>query len=225
MARSLLEKSKGIFLQQIQLKLQQKTAVCIKALKLVVNVTSSCADFAWDQTMLLLNIHHVGILKNLVFYVMERMQLEGLRLSIMHHILQIIYELVWNRWFKMVLTPQWYGINSFLMWSINLVNCSTQGTLMTRQDILNMYNDLKRKEYVKDQSDPTSVDCWYNQYSDKFFFYQQQDVVKNVPFIIGIQTSWMHSMMVKYSHNNVISMDSTFSTNKYGVSTYLVNLV
>ena len=96
---------------------------------------------------------------------------------------------------------------------------------MTRQDILNMYNDLKRKEYVKDQSDPTSVDCWYNQYSEKFFFYKQQDVVQYVPFIIGIQTSWMCSMMVKYSHNNVISMDSTFSTNKYGMITYLLNLV
>ena len=127
------------------------------------------------------------------------------------------------------------GFNATMIWdkfisdvehqSGQLFTGTTQDTLMTRQDILNMYNDLKRKEYVKDESNPTSVDCWYNQYSDKFFFYQQQDVVQNVPFIIGIQTSWMRSMMVKYSHNNVISMDSTFSTNIYGVSTYLVNLV
>ena len=126
------------------------------------------------------------------------------------------------------------GFNTTMIWdkfisdvehqSGQLFTGTTRDTLMTRQDILNMYNDLKRQEYVKDQSDPTSVDCWYNQYLDKFFFYQQ-DVVLNVPFIIGIQTSWMRSMMVKYSHNIVISMDSTFSTNKYGVSTYLVNLV
>ena len=127
------------------------------------------------------------------------------------------------------------GFNATMIWdtfiydvehqSGRLFTGETRDTLMTRQDMLNMYNDLKRQEYVKDQSDPTSVDFWYNQYSDKFFFYQQQDVVQNVPFIIGIQTSWMCSMMVKYSHNNVISMDSTFSTNKYGVSTCLVNLV
>ena len=86
--------------------------------------------------------------------------------------------------------------------------------LATRQDILNMYNDIKRQEYVKDQSDPTSVDCWYNQILDNFFFYQKHDVMQNIPFIIGIQTSWMRSMMLKYSHNNVISMDSTLSMNK-----------
>ena len=63
--------------------------------------------------------------------------------------------------------------------------------LETRQDILNMYNDIKRQEYVKDQSDPTSVDCWYNQFLDKLFFYQQQDVMQNIPTILGIQTSWM----------------------------------
>ena len=99
------------------------------------------------------------------------------------------------------------GFNATMIWdkfisdvehqSGQLFTGTSRDTLMTRQDILNMYNDLKRQEYVKDQSDPTSVDCWYNQYSDKFFFYQQQDVVKNVPFIIGIQTSWMSSMMVK----------------------------
>ena len=97
----------------------------------------------------------------------------------------------------------------------------TRDALMTRQDILNIYNDIKRLEYVKDESDPTSVECWYNDSPESFFFYQKQDVIQNIPFIIGIQTKWMCSMMIKHSHNNVISMDSTFSTNKYGVSTYL----
>ena len=54
----------------------------------------------------------------------------------------------------------------------------------------------------------------------KLFFYQKQDVVQTIPFIIGIQTSWMHLMKVKHSHNNVMSIDSTFSTNKYGVSSH-----
>ena len=96
---------------------------------------------------------------------------------------------------------------------------------MTRQDILNIYNDMKRQEYVKDQCDPKSVECWYNECPENFFFYQKQDVVQDIPFIIGIQTKWMRSMMVKHSHNNVISMDSTFSTNKYGVSSYLSQIL
>lgn len=45
----------------------------------------------------------------------------------------------------------------------------TRDALMTRQDILNMYNDQKRQEYVKDQSDPTCVECWFNECLDKFF--------------------------------------------------------
>lgn len=93
----------------------------------------------------------------------------------------------------------------------------TQDTLMTRQDILNIYHNIRRKEYVKDDRDPVSVDCWYNQFPDKFFYYQKQDIVQGIPFIIGIQTGWMRSMMVRHSHNDIISMDSTFSTNMYGV--------
>ena len=62
----------------------------------------------------------------------------------------------------------------------------TRDALMTRQDILNIYNDIKRLEYVKDESDPTSVECWYNNSPESFFFYQKQDVIQNIPFIIGI---------------------------------------
>ena len=93
-------------------------------------------------------------------------------------------------------------------------------SFMTRKDVSNMYNNIKKREYVKHESDPMSVDCWVSECPESFFFYQQQDVVRNIPFIIGIQTKWMLSMMVKYSHNNMLSMDSTFSTNKYGVNIF-----
>ncbi|GLJ32386.1 hypothetical protein SUGI_0651760 [Cryptomeria japonica] len=33
---------------------------------------------------------------------------------------------------------------------------------------------------------------------------------------MGIQTSWMLDMIVRFSHDSIISMDSTFATNKYG---------
>ena len=98
----------------------------------------------------------------------------------------------------------------------------TRDTLMMRKDISNIYHNIRKKEYMKDESDPTSVDYWYNQFPDSFFFYQKQNIVQNIPFIIGIQTHWMGSMMVRYSHNNAMSMDSTFSTNIYGVR--MINL-
>ncbi|GLJ24768.1 hypothetical protein SUGI_0473460 [Cryptomeria japonica] len=40
------------------------------------------------------------------------------------------------------------------------------------------------------------------------------------PFIMGIQTSWMLDMIVRFSHDSIISMDSTFATNKYGYQLY-----
>lgn len=96
-----------------------------------------------------------------------------------------------------------------------------RNTCMTRKGISNIYNDTIRLEYVKDESDPKRVECRYKEQRESFFFYQKQNIVENIPFTIGIQTKWMCSMMLKYSHNNIISMDPTFSTNKYGVSTYL----
>ncbi|GLJ31991.1 hypothetical protein SUGI_0644170 [Cryptomeria japonica] len=32
---------------------------------------------------------------------------------------------------------------------------------------------------------------------------------------MGIQTSWMLDMMARFLHDSIISMDSTFATNKY----------
>ena len=46
--------------------------------------------------------------------------------------------------------------------------------------------------------------------------------MEDVSFVIGIQTTWMREMKVTNSHNSLIVMDSTFSTNKYGVSKTLI---
>ncbi|GLJ36796.1 hypothetical protein SUGI_0742210 [Cryptomeria japonica] len=37
---------------------------------------------------------------------------------------------------------------------------------------------------------------------------------------MGIQTSWMLDMMVQFSHDSIISMYLTFTTNKYGYQLY-----
>eukprot|EP01018_Ginkgo_biloba_P041026 Gb_33026 [translate_table: standard] len=64
-----------------------------------------------------------------------------------------------------------------------------------------------------------STDLWVRQECQSIFFYQKL-VDDHTSFIIGLQTPWMHKMMVKFSHNSLIAMDSTFSTNKYGYQLY-----
>ena len=46
----------------------------------------------------------------------------------------------------------------------------SRDALMTRKDILNIYNDMKRIEYVKDECNPRSAECWYNECPRNFFF-------------------------------------------------------
>ena len=60
----------------------------------------------------------------------------------------------------------------------------------------------------------------YQQDPNSLFFYQIPHG-DEISFIIGIQIDWMLHNIVKYAHNNIIAMDSTFITNKYGVSIHL----
>ena len=88
---------------------------------------------------------------------------------------------------------------------------------LSRKDIVNIYNRLSKGNYQLHQKDELSVNLWYQKHREDFFFYQKPNGA-DVPFIMGIQTKWMLEKMVNLSHNSLIAMDSTFSTNKYGVS-------
>jgi len=88
---------------------------------------------------------------------------------------------------------------------------------LSRKDIVNIYNRLMKGNYQLHKKDEMSVNLWYQKQQEDFFFYQKPNGA-DVPFIIGIQTKWMLETMVKLSHNSLLAMDSTFSTNKYGVS-------
>eukprot|EP01018_Ginkgo_biloba_P040969 Gb_10314 [translate_table: standard] len=72
------------------------------------------------------------------------------------------------------------------------------------------------QSYEKHERDAVSVDRWVKERPDDSFYYKCANESQGIPFIIGIQTLWIRKMMVKYSHGSLISMDATFSTNKYG---------
>ena len=88
---------------------------------------------------------------------------------------------------------------------------------LSRKDVVNIYNRLMKGNYQLHKKDEMSVNLWYQKHQDDFFFYQKPNG-GDVPFIVGIQTKWMLETMVKLSQNSLIAMDSTFNTNKYGVS-------
>ncbi|GLJ37316.1 hypothetical protein SUGI_0756990 [Cryptomeria japonica] len=93
-------------------------------------------------------------------------------------------------------------------------------TFLLRKDVLNAWKRVRSIRSQKNEDDAKSVSLWHAQEKDNFFYYKRPDNIENVPFIIGIQTSWMQEMMVKHSHNSIIAMDSTFTTNKYGYQLY-----
>lgn len=88
---------------------------------------------------------------------------------------------------------------------------------LCRKDVENIYNRLRKGKYQLHQKDELSVNLWCQNHKDDIFFYLKPNG-RDVPFTIGIQTKWMLETMVKLSHNSLIGMDSTFSTNRYGVS-------
>eukprot|EP01018_Ginkgo_biloba_P038637 Gb_21205 [translate_table: standard] len=93
---------------------------------------------------------------------------------------------------------------------------SSRYIFMKKKDLMNIYSKLSNLYYEKYKRDVISVYLWVKEISDDFFYYKCVNESQGIPFVIGIQTLWMRNMMVKYSHESLISMDSTFSTNKYG---------
>lgn len=92
---------------------------------------------------------------------------------------------------------------------------------LSRKDVANIYCRLSKGNYQLHKKDEMSVSIWYQKRKEDFFFFQKPNDA-GVPFIIGIQTKWMLETMVKLCHNSLIAMDSTFSTNRYGVCVLFV---
>ena len=78
-------------------------------------------------------------------------------------------------------------------------------------------------KYQLHNKDVMSVKLWYRKHPDDFLFYQKPNGGE-IPFTAKIQTKWMLETMVNLSHHSLIAMDSTFNTNKYGVSIFFNDL-
>eukprot|EP01018_Ginkgo_biloba_P003130 Gb_12399 [translate_table: standard] len=96
---------------------------------------------------------------------------------------------------------------------------SSRDDFLLRRDIMNIFNRCSQEIFYLHRKDFVSTDLWVRQECQSIFFYQKL-VDDHTTFIIGLQTPWMRKMTVKFSHNSLIAMDSTFSTNKYGYQLY-----
>ncbi|KAH9291714.1 hypothetical protein KI387_043097, partial [Taxus chinensis] len=96
---------------------------------------------------------------------------------------------------------------------------SRRDEYMTRKDMVNAWKRVRCRRSQKHFDDAMSMNLWHAEERDIFFYYQRPNGT-TVPFIMGLQTPWMCERMVQHSHNSIISMDSTFATNKYGVEPF-----
>ncbi|GLJ15024.1 hypothetical protein SUGI_0245380 [Cryptomeria japonica] len=90
-------------------------------------------------------------------------------------------------------------------------------SFVTRKDLMNATTRVSSIWSRKHVHDATSILEWKKQDEAKKKIFQPLQGVDK-PFIMGIQMAWMLDMMVRFSHDSIISMDSTFATNKYGQS-------
>eukprot|EP01018_Ginkgo_biloba_P034264 Gb_28487 [translate_table: standard] len=90
---------------------------------------------------------------------------------------------------------------------------------LLRRDIMNIFNRCSQETFQLHRKDSVNTNLWVRQECQSIFFYQKL-VDDHTTFVIRLKTPWMHKMMVKFFHNSLIAMDSTFSTNKNGYQLY-----
>ena len=101
----------------------------------------------------------------------------------------------------------------------------TRDLFISEQDIRNIVGRLAIETYKRDDNDAKSVRMWVQKHPDLVFYYKESGLHvrgaitrDNIPFTIGIQTSWQQDMMLKHGHKKAVSIDATFATNENKVS-------
>lgn len=85
----------------------------------------------------------------------------------------------------------------------------------------NLANGVYGETWRLHKHDASSVRMWVQRNPHEWFYYKETTTEEvrgaltgsNMPFTLGIQTSWQKKMMLKYGHAGGISMDATFGTN------------
>jgi hypothetical protein len=107
----------------------------------------------------------------------------------------------------------------------------TRDLFICDQDIRNVAGRLAIETYKRDNNDAKSVRMWVQEHPHLVFYYKESGIHvrgaitrDNIPFTIGIQTSWQQEMMLKYGHKKAVSIDATFATNENKVCSTLLSL-
>lgn len=92
-------------------------------------------------------------------------------------------------------------------------------------DVINICCKKAKKMWEKRMLDPVIEQMWMIENLAHVFFYQIRTLMnlnsmsqEGLPFTFGIQMEWQLEMMVRFGHNNVLSIDATFDTNQTHVS-------
>ena len=101
----------------------------------------------------------------------------------------------------------------------------TRDLFISEQDIRNVAGRLAIETYKRDNNDAKHVRMWVQEHPELVFYYKESGLhVRgaitryNIPFTIGIHTSWQTDMMLKHGHKKAVSIDATFATNENKVS-------
>ena len=105
----------------------------------------------------------------------------------------------------------------------------TRDLFISEQDIRNVAGRLAIETYKRDNNDAKFVRMWVQEHPELVFYYKESGLHvpgaitrDNIPFTIGIQTSWQQDMMLKHGHKKAISIDATFATNENKVSAHYI---
>jgi hypothetical protein len=103
----------------------------------------------------------------------------------------------------------------------------TRDLFICDQDIHNVAGRLAIETYKHENNDAKFVRMWVQEYPLLVFYYKESGLHvrgaitrDNIPFTIGIHTSWQQDMMLKHGQKKIVSIDATFATNENKVCCY-----
>ena len=93
---------------------------------------------------------------------------------------------------------------------------------LTEQDVRNLAATMKKELYQLADQDAQSVRLWVRSHPEQVLLYQEFQKAagdeEDHPFILCIQHPWQLDMMRQHGHQDLLSFDATFGTNKFRVS-------